>query len=49
MTYILSMKHHQATLEAVGGKGMSLSKMLAAGLPIPDGFHVTTEAYRLTA
>ena len=47
MTYILSMKHHQATLETVGGKGMSLSKMLTAGLPVPDGFHVTTEAYRL--
>lgn len=47
MTYILSMKHQQATLETVGGKGMSLSKMLTAGLPVPDGFHVTTEAYRL--
>ncbi|MDR2023795.1 MAG: pyruvate, phosphate dikinase [Hungatella sp.] len=47
MTYILSMTHHQATLETVGGKGMSLSKMLAAGLPVPDGFHITTEAYRL--
>jgi len=47
MTYILSMKHQQATLETVGGKGMSLSKMLVAGLPVPDGFHVTTEAYRL--
>lgn len=47
MTYILSMTHHQATLETVGGKGMSLSNMLAAGLPVPDGFHVTTEAYRL--
>ncbi len=47
MNYILSMNHHQATLENVGGKGMSLSKMLAAGLPVPDGFHLTTEAYRL--
>ena len=36
MNYILSMKHQQATLENVGGKGMSLSKMLAAGLPVPE-------------
>ncbi len=25
---------------------MSLAKMIGAGLPVPDGFHVTTEAYR---
>lgn len=47
MTYILSMNHQLATLETVGGKGMSLSKMMGAGLPVPDGFHITTEAYRL--
>jgi len=36
----------QATLETVGGKGMSLAKMIGAGFPVPDGFHITTEAYR---
>jgi pyruvate,water dikinase len=35
-----------ATLENVGGKGMSLAKLSRAGIPVPDGFHVTTEAYR---
>jgi phosphohistidine swiveling domain-containing protein len=34
------------TLASVGGKGYSLSRMIAAGLPVPDGFCVTTEAYR---
>ncbi len=46
MTYILTLAHKDASIEIVGGKGMSLSKMLLAGLPVPDGFHVTTGAYR---
>ena len=29
-----------------GGKGLSLGRMAAAGLPVPPGFVVTTEAYR---
>ncbi|WP_433332826.1 PEP/pyruvate-binding domain-containing protein [Spirillospora sp. CA-294931] len=29
-----------------GGKGASLARLAAAGLPVPDGFHVTTDAYR---
>lgn len=45
--YILSLEHKQASLEMVGGKGMSLSKLLTAGIPVPDGFHVTTASYRL--
>jgi pyruvate,water dikinase len=44
--YILSLSDPLATLDNVGGKGMSLAKMIQAGFPIPDGFHVTTEAYR---
>ena len=44
--YILSLSDPDATLENVGGKGMSLARMLHAGLPVPDGFHVTTQAYR---
>jgi pyruvate,water dikinase len=31
----------------VGGKGASLARLAAAGLRVPPGFHVTTEAYRL--
>lgn len=33
-------------LELTGGKGSSLARLAAAGLPVPDGFHVTTDAYR---
>jgi pyruvate,water dikinase len=35
-----------ATLERVGGKGASLARLAAAGLPVPPGFHITTAAYR---
>jgi len=44
--FTLILSDPQATLENVGGKGMSLARMANAGLPIPGGFHVTTEAYR---
>ena len=30
----------------VGGKAANLGELLAAGLPVPDGFCLTTEAYR---
>ena len=43
---ILTLASPEATLERVGGKGASLARMVAAGLPIPPGFHITTEAYR---
>ncbi len=43
--FTLPLSDSQATLENVGGTGMSLVKMIQAGVPIPDGFHVTTEAY----
>ncbi len=45
--FVLPLAAADATLERVGGKGMSLAKMLAAGLPVPGGFHVTTSAYRV--
>jgi rifampicin phosphotransferase len=45
-TYVLPLSNTQATLETVGGKGLSLAKMINAGFPVPDGFHITTEAYR---
>jgi phosphoenolpyruvate synthase/pyruvate phosphate dikinase len=44
--YVLPLADPEATLECVGGKGASLARLVAAGLPVPDGFHVTTTAYR---
>jgi rifampicin phosphotransferase len=44
-TFILPLSDSQATLDNVGGKGMSLARLAQAGLPVPGGFHVTTEAY----
>ena len=44
--YILPLSDPDASLEKVGGKGMSLARLINAGLPVPDGFHVTTAAYR---
>jgi pyruvate,water dikinase len=35
-----------ATAGLVGGKGLSLGKTAAAGLPVPPGFVVTTQAFR---
>lgn len=35
-----------ADLPRVGGKGANLGEMCAAGLPVPGGLCVTTEAYR---
>jgi pyruvate,water dikinase len=45
-TYILPLSDPKADLETAGGKGMSLSRLINAGLPVPDGFHITTGAYR---
>lgn len=45
--YVLPLEHKQATIEIVGGKGMSLSKLLTAGISVPDGFHVTTASYQI--
>ena len=35
-----------ATLDLAGGKGASLARMAAAGLPVPQGFVLTTAAYK---
>ncbi len=45
-TYTLTLSDPRATLAIAGGKGASLARLVAAGLPVPDGFHVTTEAYQ---
>ncbi len=44
--FVLALDDASATLEMVGGKGASLARMAAAGLPVPPGFHITTAAYR---
>ncbi len=44
--YVLPLDDRSATLDAVGGKGASLARLANAGLSVPDGFHVTTGAYR---
>lgn len=44
--YILTLDEPGAILEVVGGKGVSLTQMVSADLPVPGGFHVTTEAYQ---
>jgi phosphoenolpyruvate synthase/pyruvate phosphate dikinase len=44
--YVLPLNDSQATLDTVGGKGASLARLANAGLPVPDGFHVTTAAYK---
>jgi phosphohistidine swiveling domain-containing protein len=43
---VLPLNDPQATLETVGGKGASLARLIEAGFPVPEGFHVTTKAYR---
>jgi pyruvate,water dikinase len=44
--YVLSLSDSQASLETVGGKGVSLARLVNAGLPVPGGFHITTAAYQ---
>ena len=44
--YVLPLGDSQASLATIGGKGASLARLANAGLPVPDGFHVTTDAYR---
>src|SRR5271165_2826645 len=42
---LLDLGSPEATLNRVGGKGASLARLMAAGLPVPPGFHITTDAY----
>ncbi|HEU4494732.1 MAG TPA: PEP/pyruvate-binding domain-containing protein, partial [Rubrobacteraceae bacterium] len=43
--YVLPLGDRRATLETVGGKGISLARLLRAHMPVPGGFHVSTAAY----
>ena len=36
-------------IAVAGGKGANLGELMRAGFPVPDGFVVTTDAYRLAA
>jgi pyruvate,water dikinase len=45
LAFILPLADLSARLSQVDGKGASLARM-AAGLPVPPGFHVTTAANR---
>lgn len=42
----LKLDSPDATLDLVGGKGSSLARLARANLPVPPGFHITTQAYR---
>jgi phosphohistidine swiveling domain-containing protein len=44
--YTLPLSDSRATLKTVGGKGASLARLINAGLPVPGGFHITTQAYQ---
>ncbi|HEX2805023.1 MAG TPA: PEP/pyruvate-binding domain-containing protein, partial [Kineosporiaceae bacterium] len=43
---VLPLADPAADLALVGGKGASLARLAAAGLPVPAGFHLTTAAYQ---
>ena len=43
---IFALDGDQGSLELVGGKGQSLMKLVAAGFRVPEGFQITTDAYR---
>lgn len=47
---ILRLSHVDGSmLPLVGGKAANLGELIAAGLPVPDGFCLTTEAYHEAA
>jgi rifampicin phosphotransferase len=47
MRYVLSLNDPRAlAANLAGGKGASLARLLAAGLPVPQGIVVTADAYR---
>jgi phosphohistidine swiveling domain-containing protein len=44
--YILQLSSTKVTLANAGGKGMNLARLASAGLPVPGGFVITTDAYQ---
>ena len=49
LTPILPLASESATLPLAGGKGANLARLAQAGLPVPDGFTITTQAYQAFA
>lgn len=45
-TSILPLDSPDATLANAGGKGMNLARLARAGLPVPPGFIIATNAYQ---
>lgn len=49
MTYIKTFDQiNKSSVKKVGGKGASLGEMINAGIPVPIGFVITTNAYNKT-
>lgn len=46
MKTVLPLGDAAADLATAGGKGASLARLTRAGLPVPGGFVITTDAYR---
>jgi len=44
--FTLPLNSPEATIDVAGGKGASLARLAVAGLSVPAGYHVITEAYR---
>ncbi len=42
----LPLESNKTTVELVGGKGHSLAQLMNLNVPVPQGFHLTTTAYR---
>src|SRR3982751_5362601 len=50
MTFVVPLADlGQADLARAGGKGANLGELIRAGLPVPDGFVITTDAYAAAA
>jgi len=45
-SYILPIDTEDVSLELIGGKGKSLARMASAGMDVPNGFYLTTSAYK---
>jgi rifampicin phosphotransferase len=46
-TPILPLASTSAALPLAGGKGANLARLAQAGLPVPNGFTITTQAYQV--
>ena len=45
-SYVLPLSTQNIYLDVLGGKGRSLAKMAQAGFAIPQGYCVSTSAYK---